>query len=141
MSTKNNPGPFDCYANAAPDEPMFVLLARSKYSAALVNLYAAMKRAEVLSAIDASTTTAAAALDDGQKISEAEAVANDMVAWRYSNGHIDDVAGIRALAEGLALMAEQCGAVVRIELQPLQPLAMGNYCHAVQVYPKHAGQS
>lgn len=28
MGTKNNPGVFDCYANALPDEPMFVLLAR-----------------------------------------------------------------------------------------------------------------
>lgn len=28
MGTKNNPGKFDCYANALPDEPMFVLLAR-----------------------------------------------------------------------------------------------------------------
>jgi len=28
MATKKNPGEFDCYANAGPDEPMFVLLAR-----------------------------------------------------------------------------------------------------------------
>ncbi len=28
MGTKNNPGKFDCYNNALPDEPMFVLLAR-----------------------------------------------------------------------------------------------------------------
>lgn len=28
MSTKENPGAFDCYAKALPDEPMFVLLAR-----------------------------------------------------------------------------------------------------------------
>jgi hypothetical protein len=28
MSAKNNPGRFDCYANALADEPMFVLLAR-----------------------------------------------------------------------------------------------------------------
>lgn len=30
MATKNNPGPFDCYAHAAPDEPMFILLARDE---------------------------------------------------------------------------------------------------------------
>lgn len=28
MATKNNPGEFDCYENADPDEPMFVLLGR-----------------------------------------------------------------------------------------------------------------
>lgn len=28
MGTKNKPGAFDCYANAEPDEPMFILLGR-----------------------------------------------------------------------------------------------------------------
>jgi hypothetical protein len=28
VGTKNTPGPFDCYASAHPDEPMFVLLGR-----------------------------------------------------------------------------------------------------------------
>lgn len=28
MGTKNNPGTYDCYEKAGPDEPMFVLLAR-----------------------------------------------------------------------------------------------------------------
>jgi hypothetical protein len=28
MGSKIQPGKFDCYANALPDEPMFVLLAR-----------------------------------------------------------------------------------------------------------------
>ena len=30
MATKNNPGKFDCYENARPDEPMFVLLGRDE---------------------------------------------------------------------------------------------------------------
>lgn len=28
MGSKNNPSSYDCYDNAEPDEPMFVLLAR-----------------------------------------------------------------------------------------------------------------
>jgi hypothetical protein len=28
MGSKAEPGKFDCYANALPDEPMFILLAR-----------------------------------------------------------------------------------------------------------------
>lgn len=28
MGTKNNPGKFDCYSKAEPDEPVFILLAR-----------------------------------------------------------------------------------------------------------------
>lgn len=30
MGTKNQPGSFDCYANAKGDEPLFVLLGRDK---------------------------------------------------------------------------------------------------------------
>jgi hypothetical protein len=40
MGTKNNPGTFDCYANAHPDEPMFVLLGRDPIGGALVRLWA-----------------------------------------------------------------------------------------------------
>ena len=40
MGTKENPGQFDCYANALPDEPMFVLLARDPDFARLVNEWA-----------------------------------------------------------------------------------------------------
>lgn len=32
MGTKNNPGRFDCYANADRDEPMFVLLGRDVHA-------------------------------------------------------------------------------------------------------------
>ncbi len=40
MGTKNNPGSYDCYANAHPDEPMFVLLGRDPIGGALVRLWA-----------------------------------------------------------------------------------------------------
>lgn len=40
MGTKNNPGKFDCYNNAEPDEPMFVLLARDPDAPALVETWA-----------------------------------------------------------------------------------------------------
>ena len=40
MATKNNPGKYDCYENAAPDEPMFVLLARDRDAPALVRVWA-----------------------------------------------------------------------------------------------------
>lgn len=44
MGTKNNPGEFDCYANAAPDEPLFILLARDPMASALVDLWADMRQ-------------------------------------------------------------------------------------------------
>jgi hypothetical protein len=43
MGTKNNPGTFDCYTNAAPDEPMFVLLGRDKHAPTLVWLWAVLR--------------------------------------------------------------------------------------------------
>ncbi len=44
MGTKNNPGKFDCYKAAEPDEPMFVLLARDPLAPILVRLWAMMRR-------------------------------------------------------------------------------------------------
>jgi hypothetical protein len=43
MGTKNNPGQFDCYHNAEPDEPMFVLLARDPLAPMLVELWASLR--------------------------------------------------------------------------------------------------
>lgn len=43
MGTKSDPGAYDCYAKAAPDEPMFVLLARDPDAAILVNLWADLR--------------------------------------------------------------------------------------------------
>lgn len=43
MGTKNNPGKFDCYENAEPDEPMFILLARDPLAPILVEQWAALR--------------------------------------------------------------------------------------------------
>ncbi len=44
MGTKNNPGKFDCYDKAEPDEPMFILLARDSDAATLVRIWCTLKR-------------------------------------------------------------------------------------------------
>lgn len=43
MGTKNNPGAFDCYAAAEPDEPMFVLLGRDPTAALAVTFWVKMR--------------------------------------------------------------------------------------------------
>lgn len=43
MGTKNNPGEWDCYTKAEPDEPMFVLLGRDKHAPMLVRLWAEIR--------------------------------------------------------------------------------------------------
>lgn len=43
MTAKNNPGEFDCYAAAEPDEEMFILLARDPLASLLVSMWAAAR--------------------------------------------------------------------------------------------------
>lgn len=47
MGTKNKPGKFDCYANAEPDEPMFVLLGRDVSASGLVWTWARKRELEI----------------------------------------------------------------------------------------------
>lgn len=46
MGTKNNPGRYDRYAAAAPDEPMFTLLGRDRFAEQLVRLWAEGRAAQ-----------------------------------------------------------------------------------------------
>lgn len=72
MSTKNNPGEFDCYAKAEPDEPMFVLLARDPLAPILVRLWADMTGSKKQG-----------------KIREALECAADMVDWKRARDGAD----------------------------------------------------
>ena len=67
MATKNNPGKYDCYEKAHPDEPMFVLLGRDLMAPTLVRQWAAMRRAQE---------------ESPEKVAEAEACADAMEAWQ-----------------------------------------------------------
>lgn len=71
MGTKNKPGEFDCYANAEPDEPMFVLLGRDRHAPALVWLWAVLREL------------------DGEKpevVHEARECVAEMMAWAFDHG-------------------------------------------------------
>ena len=71
MGTKNNPGSYDCYANAKPDEPMFVLLGRDPSAYMLVALWATMRRELG---------------EDEAKVAEAEACAKAMLEYAQKLG-------------------------------------------------------
>lgn len=45
MGTKNDPGDYDCYANAEPDEPMFILLGRDPAASATVEAWRSIRAA------------------------------------------------------------------------------------------------
>lgn len=70
MSTKNNPGEFDCYANAEPDEPMFVLLGRDKHAPCLVWLWAALRHLDG---------------EDPAKVQEARECCAQMMEWAHNH--------------------------------------------------------
>jgi hypothetical protein len=46
MSTKANPGEYDCWSKASDDEEMFILLGRDRHAGALVRLWAEMRERE-----------------------------------------------------------------------------------------------
>jgi hypothetical protein len=71
MGTKNRPGKFDCYNNANPDEPMFILLGRDPMAGALVREWAEWRKQMG---------------EPVEKIAEALACADAMDAWASSLG-------------------------------------------------------
>ena len=71
MGTKNNPGQYDCYAAAEPNEPLFTLLGRDPMGAALVQLWALLRHE---------------ANEDPEKVAEARACAREMHNYCVSLG-------------------------------------------------------
>jgi hypothetical protein len=77
MGTKNNPGEFDCHANALPDEPMFVLLARDQSAPHLVRLWADLRAELIKQGVRPKS--------DMYMVDEARHCATEMEVWRELN--------------------------------------------------------
>lgn len=77
MGTKNNPGAFDCYEAADPNEPMFVLLARDPNAPGLVQTWCSIRIARIVSGASPES--------DMAKVREAQACAIAMEEWRKAN--------------------------------------------------------
>ena len=89
MSTKSNPGEFDCYAAAEPDEPLFILLGRDRHAPTLVWLWA------VLREIDQ---------EEPQKVANARDCCLAMLKWQHEKGRSAVGLGQGVLAGILELM-------------------------------------
>lgn len=78
MGTKNDPGKFDCYKAAEPDEPMFVLLGRDPAAAAAVILWVKLRQflGESL---------------DSPKMQEALACSTALNRWALDHGKMAEV--------------------------------------------------
>jgi hypothetical protein len=77
MGTKNNPAAFDCYGNALPDEPMFVLLARDPNAPVLIRQWANKRRLDIQTGERPPT--------DIPMVQEALDCADAMERWRREN--------------------------------------------------------
>ncbi len=77
MGTKNNPGKYDCYANADPDEPMFILLARDASAPDLVKAWALQRKVHILKGEKPD--------EDMDMVNEAMQCVKEMEKWRKEN--------------------------------------------------------
>lgn len=77
MGTRTNPGRYDCYAKALPDEPLFTLLARDPCAPALLRLWADCRRDEITKGVRSE--------DDLRMCQEADESADEMEEWRKIN--------------------------------------------------------
>lgn len=92
MGSKNDPGQFDCYANALPDEPMFVLLARDPLAPFLTQIWAMLRAGNrneasaTFKKLIAAPQSAVYVLNpEPEKAIEASDCALAMAAWRIGN--------------------------------------------------------
>ena len=81
MGTKDAPGEYDCYENAAPDEPMFVLLARDKIAPQIVRDWAATYELDKSIANSAGNGPETLTAKQRAKYDEAMRCAEEMERW------------------------------------------------------------
>jgi hypothetical protein len=91
MGSKNNPGKFDCYKAAHPDEPMFVLLGRDQDAPGLVRFWAAWREERG---------------EDAAKVAEARQCADAMKEWRAALKELRAVAEIERLDRTKEILEE-----------------------------------
>ena len=86
MGTKNDPGAYDCYASAEPDEPMFVLLGRDPSASLLVALWATIRERMG---------------EDPVKVQEARDCAVSLRRWAVGKGKSERVINAARIAQGI----------------------------------------
>ena len=80
MGTKNNPGPFNCYDSAHPDEPIFVLKASDPVAAIMVRFWAGVRRLISYALLNHDWSK------EQSRLNEAEQCAKTMDEWRKLKG-------------------------------------------------------
>lgn len=91
MSTKLQPGAFDCYRAALPDEPMFILLARDVSAPHRLREWADQRRKELITEklarpdLDEDGAWIERYHEDMAKCREADLIGHDMTVWRAAH--------------------------------------------------------
>ncbi len=106
MATKSNPGKFDCYEKAEPDEPMFVLLARDKHAPCLVWLWSVLRELDQ---------------ENPEKVKEARQCVVDMMKWQSDRGKKVSGTGEAVLAGVLELIRGANYAIKQVDDVPNEP--------------------
>ena len=89
MSTKANPGKYDCYAAADDNEPMFILLARDPTAPYLVELWRQMRAGVSASMMEETLYDAIKALAESNKKQLSLNSNKSLEAIRCSNAMVD----------------------------------------------------
>lgn len=92
MATKNNPGQFDCYTKAGPDEPLFTLRAKDPAAPFLVDIWVASRTGDLdsimrhVEKMSRDPGVIKRVSEDGyEKLTEATACAREMRRWHREN--------------------------------------------------------
>ena len=88
MGTKNNPGRFDCYANADPDEPMFIVLGRDAAAPIAIRAWIDQRIASGKNKPDDEQIVEAREIADAMEQYRAQRAAlNPAAAWPFPTGN------------------------------------------------------
>lgn len=92
MGSKLKPGNFNCYANALPDEPMFVLLGRDQLAPSLTAIWSAIRAGDrkearrLFNELIVGPQASVYVLEpESEKALEASDCAMAMIEWRKEN--------------------------------------------------------
>jgi hypothetical protein len=100
MSTKEDPGKWDCYANLLPNEPYYLLMGRSRLAPLLVRMELMTRRWEITLGLRPNTAEEHAQIAEGFRcLSEMEIFGRE---WRDAKEH----ATIAFAADGTPLIGE-----------------------------------
>lgn len=105
MGTKNKPGSYDCYKNAEPDEPMFVLLGRDPTASFVVSFWVVLRQQ--------------LGEKDEAMLAEARACADAMAEWALAKGK-----GVKSFGAGMLAKGMVAG--------PLGPDTVDDVAHALE---------